>query len=57
MTTYRQRGQAMAEFLVVAAAIALALFYPYLGGESVATFLLRALMRVLRARSFLISVL
>lgn len=53
----RQRGQAMAEFLLVAGAMALALFYPYLQGESVATLLLRSLMRVLRARSMLISVL
>jgi hypothetical protein len=53
----RQRGQAMVEFLLVAASMALALFYPYLHGESVATLLLRSLMRVLRARSLLISVL
>lgn len=53
----RQCGQAMVEFLVVAGAMALALFYPYLHGESVATLLLRALMQVLRARSLLISVL
>lgn len=53
----RQRGQAMVEFLVVSGAMALALFYPYLHGESVATLLLRSLMRVLRARSLLISVL
>lgn len=52
-----QRGQALAEFLVVTAALALALFYPYLQGESVATQLLRALMRVLRVRSFLVSIL
>lgn len=50
-------GQAMTEFLVIAAALALALLYPYLQGESVATMLLRALMRVLRARSFLVSIL
>ncbi len=53
----RQGGQAMAEFLLVAGAMALALFYPYLHGESVATLLLRTLMRVMRARSLLISVL
>jgi hypothetical protein len=53
----RQQGQAMVEFMVVAGAMALALFYPYLQGESVATLLLRSLMRVLRARSMLISVL
>lgn len=52
-----QRGQAMAEFLVVSSALSLALFYPYLNGESVATLLLRALMRLSRARSFLVSIL
>jgi hypothetical protein len=52
-----QRGQAMAEFLVVSSALSLALFYPYLHGESVATLLLRALMRLSRARSFLVSIL
>lgn len=57
MRQHRHRGQAMAEFLVVAAAMALALFYPYVHGESVGTLLVRALMRALRVRSFLISVL
>lgn len=57
MNSRRQAGQAMAEFLLVAGALALALFYPYLQGESVATWLLRALMRCLRARSFLLSIL
>jgi hypothetical protein len=52
----RQCGQSLSEFLIVVAAMAAALFYPYLDGESVATMLLRALMRVLRARSFLVSV-
>jgi hypothetical protein len=52
-----QRGQVIAEFLVVSAALSLALFYPYLHGESVATLLLRTLMRLARARSFLVSIL
>jgi hypothetical protein len=52
-----QRGQTIAEFLVVSAALSLALFYPYLHGESVATLLLRTLMRLARARSFLVSIL
>ena len=56
MNTSRNRGQALTEFLVVTAAMAVALFYPYLQGESVVTLLLRALMRALRARSFLISI-
>jgi hypothetical protein len=46
----------MTEVLVVSAALALALFYPYVQGESVVTLLVRAAMRVLRARTFLVSV-
>jgi hypothetical protein len=57
VTSPRQTGQAATEFLVVTVALMLALFYPYLHGESVATMLVRALMRALRARSFLISIL
>lgn len=56
MNAPRFHGQAITEFLVVAVALAVALFYPYLQGESVVTLLLRALMRALRARSFLISI-
>lgn len=56
MSSLRQRGQAMTEFLVVGAALALALFYPYVQGESVVTLLVRAVLRVLRARTFLVSV-
>ena len=56
MNARRQSGQALSEYLIVVASLATALFYPYLDGESVATMLLRALMRVLRARSFLVSV-
>lgn len=55
--TRLQSGQAMSEFLVVCAALALALFYPYVNGESVITLLLRTLMGVARARSFLVSIL
>lgn len=50
-------GQAMAEYLVVTACVVLALFYPYLNGESVVSLLVRAVARVLRARSFLVSIL
>lgn len=53
----RRSGQAMTEFLIVTAALVLALFYPYLNGESVIALLLRSLLRVWRARSFLVSVL
>lgn len=52
-----QGGQATTEFLLVAGAIAVALFYPYLGGESVGSLLLRAVLRSIRARAFLISIL
>lgn len=52
-----QAGQAMTEFLLVTSAVVLALFYPYLNGDSAITLLLRSLMRAWRARSFLVSVL
>jgi hypothetical protein len=52
----RQKGQAAVEFLVVSAALAAALFVPYLNGRSVAGLLLHALMECFRARSFLISI-
>lgn len=55
--TRRQRGQGSSEFLLVCGALALALFYPYVNGESVTTLLLRTLMNVARARSFLVSIL
>jgi hypothetical protein len=56
MRSSAQQGQAMTEFLIVAIALALALFYPYVQGESVVTLLVRTVMRVLRARTFLVSV-
>jgi len=52
----RQQGQAMAEFLLVGTALAMALFLPYVDGRSVAGLLLHALMECFRARSFLISI-
>jgi hypothetical protein len=52
----QQRGQAMAEFLVVGSALALALFFPYLDGRSVASLLVHALMECFRARSYLMSI-
>jgi hypothetical protein len=57
MSRGRQGGQAMTEFLVIGAGLVLALFYPYVHGESVATLLVRTMMRVMRARTFLVSVL
>jgi hypothetical protein len=56
MNRQRYSGQALTEFLVVATSLALALFYPYVNGESVVTLLLRTLMRAMRARAFLVSV-
>jgi hypothetical protein len=53
----RHAGQAMAEFLLVSSALALALFFPYLDGRSVASLLVHALMESFRARSYLISIL
>lgn len=53
----RHSGQSMTEFLLVCAALVTALFYPYVNDESVITLLLRSLMRVARARSFLVSIL
>lgn len=52
-----QRGQSVTEFLLVCVALVTALFYPYVNGESMITLLLRSLMRVARARSFLVSIL
>lgn len=57
MKALRQSGQSMSEVLLITAALALALFHPYLHGESVATVLLRALLQVMRARAFLVSIL
>jgi hypothetical protein len=53
----RESGQAMAEFLLVAAALVFALFFPYLHGRSVVSLLLHSLSECFRARSFLISIL
>lgn len=57
MRRHAQSGQAMAEFLLVAGALAVALFYPFIDGESVSTLLLRSLMQCMRARTFLLSIL
>ncbi len=50
-------GQARVEFLVVSTSLAIALFFPYLQGRSVASLLVHALMECFRARTFLISIL
>lgn len=53
----RQSGQSSTEFLLVAGALAVALFYPFVEGQSVGDLLLRALMASLRARSYILSIL
>jgi hypothetical protein len=52
----RPTGQAMVEFLLVSAALAIALFFPYLQGRSVTSLLLHSLLECFRARSYLISI-
>jgi hypothetical protein len=53
----RQSGQAIAEFLLLAAALSAALLLPFLQGRSVATLLLSTLGDYLRSQSFLLSIL
>ncbi len=53
----RQSGQAIAEFLLLAAALSAALLLPFLQGQSVATLLLSTLGDYLRSQSFLLSIL
>lgn len=52
----KQAGQAMVEFLLVGSALAVALFFPYLHGRSVASLLVHVSMEYLRASSYLISI-
>ena len=47
----------MAECLLLAAALALALLWPYVDGRSVASLLLETLLSNFRAQAFLISIL
>lgn len=53
----RDSGQALVEFLVVTAALAVALFVPFAQGRSVASLLWHALVEHFRAGSFLVSIL
>jgi hypothetical protein len=53
----KRNGQALIEFLLVSAALAVALFFPYLHGRSVVSLLVHASMDCFRARSYLISIL
>ena len=57
MRRVRDRGQALAEYLMVVAALVVALFLPYMGGESIAAVLARALLDHFRGLSFVLSVL
>jgi hypothetical protein len=52
-----QSGQVTVEYLVVAGALALALFYPVAQQGSVISILVRALMGYFRSQSFVISIL
>jgi hypothetical protein len=51
------RGQALIEFLVVAAALVTALVLPVVNGRSAAGLLLAAILDHLRAQAYLISIL
>ncbi|MGC4027970.1 MAG: hypothetical protein QM696_03725 [Steroidobacteraceae bacterium] len=51
------RGQALAEYLIVCAALTAALFLPYAEGHSVAALLASALVEYLRGLSFVTSIL
>jgi hypothetical protein len=57
MNTGHCKGQAIAEYLIVAAVLALALFLPFLNGDSVAVLLARSLFVYFRAMSFIVSIL
>jgi hypothetical protein len=46
----------MPEFVLLAVSLAVALFGPFLDGDSVATLLWRAMQEWFRAQSFLISI-
>lgn len=56
-TSARSGGQAMTEFLLVCAALLVALFFPYVEGHSVVFLLLRALLQCFQSDSFLVSIL
>lgn len=52
-----QRGQASTEFVLVAGAMAVALFYPFAQQGPVVVVLIRALLNQFRAQSFVLSIL
>jgi hypothetical protein len=55
MTRATQSGQALAEYLVLVAALAFALFYPVSHQQPVFELLVHALINVFRSQSFVIS--
>jgi hypothetical protein len=57
MTCSRCTGQVLAEYLLVVAALVLALFLPYVDGDSVAVLLARSLLEFFRGMSFVMSIL
>jgi hypothetical protein len=52
----RERGQAIAEYVIVTAFAAMALFAPIVGNQSVAERLARAVGNFFRGLSFIVSV-
>jgi hypothetical protein len=57
MRLRKSRGQASAEFVLIAGALAVALFYPFAQQGPVFILLTRALMNYFKAQSFVISIL
>jgi hypothetical protein len=57
MKSRQGAGQAMVEYLVVIVALVLALFLPYVEGQSVTVLLARALLDYFRGLSFVLSIL
>jgi hypothetical protein len=56
MSAFRARGQTLIEYLVVCMALAMALFLPYVQGESVTVLLARTLFENFRGTSFVMSI-
>jgi hypothetical protein len=57
MNRAAQSGQASVEYLIVAAALVVALFYPLAHQGAVVEILVRALMNCFNSQSFVLSVL
>ena len=52
----RVKGQGLCEYLLVCSVLAVALFTPYVAGDSVVTLLVRALVEYFRGLAFITSV-